>query len=232
MATINNTFGTLTSAPNNSIINAIYKYVSTIFAEIKCRESDNENAITNRICKSLNSKKPSEYPFYFHHQNIESSQENTSTDFAAFGTFAYALENYVDDEDSPPLVKFEAKRLNSTLPSKREREYVRGEYVEGKCINNSGGVERFKNERHGKDVMNACLVGYIQTDSPDHWFSKVNGWIKEQIDTPSDSRLVWEEGDLLTLNGEVSVVTHYTSLSKRLSGDEINLKHFWINFIA
>ena len=66
----NNTFGTLSSAPDNTIITTIYNYLSSILVAFKGKNNENENAITNRLCKSLNSRKPSEYPFYFHHQNI------------------------------------------------------------------------------------------------------------------------------------------------------------------
>lgn len=225
----NNTFGTLSSAPDNTIITTIYNYLSSILLAFKGKNDENENAITNRLCKSLNSRKPSEYPFYFHHQNIENEKENTSTDFAAFGTYAYAQENDIEDDDSPSLIKFEAKRLNSTLPKQREKEYVCGEYSDGKCTKNSGGVERFKNGRHGKDVINAAIVGYIQTDSPKHWLQKVNEWITEQVTSPSDSKLTWNNKDSLNLDNQTGTFSHYSSLSYRIFGDEIRLKHFWID---
>jgi hypothetical protein len=227
--TTNNTFGTLSSAPDNTIITTIYNYISSILLAFKGKNDENENAITDRLCKSLSSRKPAEYPFFFQHQPIEDSKENTSTDFAAFGTYAYAMENDIVDNDSPSLIKFEAKRLNSTLPKQREKEYVCGEYSGGKCTKNSGGVERFKNGRHGKDVINAAIVGYIQTDSPNHWFQKVNEWIKEQVTSPSDSKLTWKNKDALSLDSQTGIFSEYSSLSCRIFGDEIQLKHFWID---
>lgn len=224
-----NSFGKLSSAPDNTIITTIYNYLSSILSSFKAKSDENENAITNRLCKSLNSRKPSEYPFYFHHQNIENEKENTSTDFAVFGSIAYADENSIEVDDSPSLIKFEAKRLNSRLPSKREKEYVCGEYSEGKCIKNSGGIERFKNGRHGRDVSNASIIGYIQTDSPKHWFQKINSWIQEQITSPSDNQLSWSKKDLLSLNVEDSILSEYTSISDRIHNDEVQLRHFWID---
>lgn len=226
---INNSFGTLSSAPDNAIINVIYGYLSSILSVFKAKNDENENAITNRLCKSLNSRKPSEYPFHFHHQNVEDDKENTSTDFAVFGTYAYALENDIDDTDSPSLIKFEAKRLNSSLPIKREKEYVCGEYTGRTRVKNSGGIERFKNERHGKDVINAGIIGYVQTESPTHWLTKVNEWIQEQIASPSDSKLTWVNDDELKPNSNVGHLSDYTSLSHRISGDKIKLRHFWID---
>jgi len=224
-----NTFGRLSSAPDNTIITTIYNYVGSILSSFKGKNDENENAITNRLCKSLNSRKPSEYPFFFHHQNIESEKENTSTDFAAFGTFAYAQESDIVDQDSPSLIKFEAKRLSSKLPLSREKEYVCGEYSGGKCTKNSGGIERFKNGRHGKDVVNAAIVGYIQTDTPKHWLKKVNELIQQQIRSSSDSKLTWNKKDVLALNYQNGTLSDYTSLSYRVFGDEIQLRHFWID---
>lgn len=225
----NNTFGTLSSAPDNTIIATIYNYLSSVLSSFRGENDENENAITNRLCKTLMAKKPAEYPFFFHHQNIEDEKENTSTDFAVFGTYAYAQENDIEDDDSPSLIKFEAKRLNSKLPKHREKEYVRGEYSGEKCIKNSGGVERFKNGRHGKDVINAGIVGYLQTDSPKHWYQKVNEWIKEQVTSPSDSKLTWKNKDALSLDSQTGTFSEYSSSSYRIFGDEIHLKHFWID---
>ncbi|MFA6150520.1 MAG: hypothetical protein WC716_04300 [Chitinophagaceae bacterium] len=226
---IDNTYGILTSAEDNTIITSIYNYLTSVLLGFKGKNDENENAITNRLCKSLNARKPSEYPFYFHHQNLENEKENTSTDFAVFGTYAYAVENDIEDTDSPSLIKFEAKRLNSKLPSIREKEYVCGEYLDGKCIKNSGGIERFKNGRHGQDVVNAAIIGYIQTDTPTHWFAKVNEWIQEQIKNPSDSKLSWKKKDILKLNNQKENSSNFSSISHRVFGDEILLQHFWID---
>lgn len=229
--TTNNTFGTLSSAPDNTIITTIYNYLSSILLSFKGKhdENENENALTNSLCKSLSSRKPPECPFYFHHQNIEDEKQNTSTDFAVFGTYTYAYENNYEDSDSPPLIKFEAKRLNSRLPKHREKEYVCGEYSEGMCTKNSGGVERFKNGRHGKDVINAGIIGYIQSDSQNYWLKNVNGWINEQISSPSDIRIQWNEDDILMAKVQTENVSEYSSISSRIFGDKIQLRHFWID---
>lgn len=226
---INHTFGTLSSAPDGSITEHIFGYISTIVVDIKYDADQNENSITNSLCKTLEFKKNPSSPYYFHHQNIESDKENTSTDFAVFGTFAYAQENDLDIEESLPLVKFEAKRLSSSIPKKREKEYVIGEYEHNKQVKNSGGIERFKNCRHGNDVVNACLIGYVQSDTFSIWREKINEWISAEISLAHDSTLSWDDGDILTevsLNSKLAV---YYSTAKRVTGDIINLRHLWIN---
>lgn len=81
---MDNTYGALSSAPDNAIIDNIYDYVTLILSGFKGKRNENENTLTNKLCKTLNSKRPSEYPFFFHHQNLEDDKENTSTDLLAF----------------------------------------------------------------------------------------------------------------------------------------------------
>jgi len=223
-----NTFGTLISAPDGKILGKIFSFVSSVLQNFKGKTDDNENHLTNELCKSLGFKKPPEFPFFFQHQNIEDSKENTSTDFAAFGTYSYAQSTNQRGENFP-LVKFEAKRLSTTLPRKREREYVIGEYENGQQTKNSGGIERFKNLRHGKDVDHAGIIGYVQTDSFKYWIDKVNRWIKDEIDKPHDSTLPWDDGDYLTTNWSNDNLCSSISNSKRKGLKKLNLCHIWVS---
>lgn len=229
--TTNDIFGTLSSAPDNTIVNKIYDYLSIILTSFKGKIDENENSLTNRLCIELNKYKPPEYPFFIHHQNLENDKEGTSTDFAVFSTCAYSQDSS-NDKGSSALIKFEAKRLSSKLSKdkkNREKEYVLGEYNGGSRSKNSGGIERFKNGRHGKDVLNAGLIGYIQTDSPKQWLQKVNSWISEQIHSSSDPTLTWRKEDMLVLNSENDFVTSYSSVSTRSHGNPIAFRHFWID---
>jgi len=223
----NNTFGTLSSAPDGKIISKVFDFVTSVLEDFEGKEDDNENHLTNELCKQLGFKKPTGFPFYFQHQNIEDAKENTSTDFAAFGTYAYA-QTYNKEGGEFPLVKFEAKRLNTTLPKKREREYVIGEYEKSELVKNSGGIERFKNLRHGKDVAHAGIIGYVQTDTFDHWIEKINGWIKEEVSNPHDSTLTWDEDDYLKANWANDNLSSYLSKPKRKKFEQLNMHHVWI----
>lgn len=222
-STLDNTFGKLTSARGNTIINNIYDYVLLVLQGLSFGKDENENTITERFCIELNVRKPYELPFYFHHQKIEDSKAGTSTDFAVFETLPFAeLESVYHS-----IMKFEAKRLTSKLEKKREKEYVVGEYKDGIRIKNSGGIERFKNERHGKDVDYAVIIGYIQCETHEYWLEKVNGWIGDQIIESSDKDLLWEEEDLLVNDLFKESVSCYTSVSLRKSGNYIRLRHLW-----
>ncbi|WP_144605857.1 hypothetical protein [Algoriphagus algorifonticola] len=225
----NNTYGTLSSAPEGRIIEKVYSLVISVLEGLDGKSNDNENYLTNKLCKKLDFNKPPEYSFFFHHQNLENSKENTSTDFAVFGTYAYGQSLKQAGEEFP-LVKFEAKRLSSTLPKKREREYVLGEYESGKQVKNSGGIERFKNLRHGHDVHHACILGYIQSDTFEYWENKINDWIKEEINTPNDVTLLWDENDILRMSSWSSKVCEYISYSKRKKLPNIRIRHLWKRF--
>lgn len=221
-----NAYGILSKAPDGRIIEKVYLLVISVLEDFEGNCDDNENHLTSEICHSLSFRKPDEYPFYFQHQNIENSKENTSTDFAAFGTYTYAQTTSQKGKKFP-LIKFEAKRLTSTQPKKREREYVIGEYESGKQVKNSGGIERFKNLRHGTDVHHACILGYVQSDTFDYWENKINSWIEEEIKSPNDDTLVWDENDILRMSSLSSKVCEYISYSKRKKLPEIKLRHLW-----
>lgn len=219
-----NTIGNLDNAPDNSILNHILKYMADILSKLNAEPDENENAITNKFCIALNKFKPPEYPFFFHHQNIEDVKKNTSTDFAVFGMLSYS------GSYSNALIKFEAKRLSNLIKGNREKEYVIGEYKGSKRIRNSGGIERFKNEQHGKDVNIACLIGYVQTNSCQYWFNKVNEWIQDEILKSHDKDLVWNKKDKLAELTKRGRISAFNSTSIRISQEEINLLHIWINF--
>lgn len=227
----NNTFGKLDSAPDGKIISKVFDYVTSVLQDFYGKENDNENHLTSELCKQLSFKKPHEFPFFFQHQNIEDAKENTSTDFAAFGTYTYA-QIYNKDGEEFPLVKFEAKRLNSALPKKREKEYVIGEYENGKQTRNSGGIERFKNLRHGKDVVHAAIIGYVQSDTFEHWAEKVTGWIKAEANSPHDATLTWDSNDHLQPNMRKDNLCSYLSKPKRKECGQLNMHHIWINLVS
>jgi len=216
--------GILDSAPNGSIVNHIISYVSSILSIFEANINDNENAITHKLCLLLGQKKPSEYPYFFHHQNLENENTNTSTDFAVYGTMEYS-----NTSNQSALVVFEAKRLTAGLPNKREREYVIGEYSQGQQVHNSGGIERFKNERHGKNIAIAGIIGYVQTEDFSYWFERINKWIQDEIEKPHNPSLTWIVDDKLSIVNSENRLSQYISKSIRLSGDAIELRHLWVN---
>lgn len=219
-------YGVLDSAPKEKIINKIYDYLEQILLSFDICPKENENSITDRLCKNLNSHKPYEYPFYFHHQNIETAKLQTSTDMAVIATTSYI--DY-DESKNNYFLKIEAKRLDQTLPRNRENEYVIGEYRNGKCVRNSGGIERYKNGVHGSDVNYAYMLGYIQTDNSEYWFDKINAIIKKQIVYSCDTNITWSENDLLSPISNNERISSYESISSRVNNEDIKIRHVWVS---
>ena len=117
---------------------------------------------------------------------------------------------------------FEAKRLDNTLEKSREREYV---------IGLTGGIERFKKEKHAKDLLHAGMIGYVQTDDFNTWENKINTWISDEIIKPSSSTLIWDNTDKLFKKNQTTQITKYTSSHICISKKQINLTHLWINLV-
>ena len=114
---------------------------------------------------------------------------------------------------------FEAKRLDDKLVKSREKEYV---------IGDNGGIERFKRDKHGRDLNYAGMIGYIQTGDFDDWQDKINRWVTEEIKSKSSSDLTWITNDKLLKQKKNVQITQYISIHNRLSKTDISLTHLWI----
>jgi len=113
-----------------------------------------------------------------------------------------------------PVFFIEAKRL----PPTSSKEYVKGK---------TGGIERFKKEKHCKDDNVAGMLGYVQEHNFDYWYEQVNSWITELISDPAQSPR-WEDQDKL-IKTYVGDIGEYQSIHSRLQKNPIILHHFWIN---
>jgi len=114
----------------------------------------------------------------------------------------------------------EAKCL-PTLPFvKREREYVIGG-------NNNGGVERFKRELHGKELPENAMIGYINSQSFNYWFTSINKWINDLSVSNTDSSITWKKTEELTKVRLNDVSAIYKSQNIR-KNDFVYIHHIWI----
>lgn len=127
-----------------------------------------------------------------------------------------------------PFCIIEAKRLPTPIYSgSQETEYV--------CYKNStkeGGIERFKTRKHGDKLSFSLMVGYIQQESANHWYAKVNEWITEQIQKSSNESISWINEDLLSKDltfRDNNVITKYTSKHLKDNAEKIKLHHYWID---
>lgn len=127
----------------------------------------------------------------------------------------------VPDEETDAFFVIEAKRLDNCLAKAREKEYIIGKL---------GGIERFKNQKHGGKLTHVGMIGYMQTDNFDSWFAKINSWIEEEINLSNSIELIWEEKDKLILDKKNQLFSTYISEHKCKS-KEVSMYHIWINLI-
>ena len=125
----------------------------------------------------------------------------------------------VIDGETEAFFVLEAKRLNTSLPKAREKEYIVGKL---------GGIERFKKEKHGKSLTHVGMIAYVQTDNSGIWLDKINDWIDEEITSPTSSELTWVNKDKLVIDKEEAIYSTYSSTHQCLTKD-INMYHVWID---
>ncbi|MHC5060131.1 MAG: hypothetical protein ACYTFK_03485 [Planctomycetota bacterium] len=113
-----------------------------------------------------------------------------------------------------PLFVIEAKRLRTQSGT----DYVKGQ---------TGGIERFKREKHGGNFEIAAMFGYLEENDFNHWHSKINGWIGQLIGAKNEE-VDWLEQDKLT-KINAGKLGEYQSIHSRPTKKNIKLYHFWLN---
>lgn len=215
----------------DSSITSVVEFIEIHFAQfsekVKGEITANEKSLTDKLCKYFN-RNAGNYPFYFHHENIENPSSGRSPQID-IGTLSNNDKIIIGDRSYGEFDSFfsiEAKRL-PTPGHKREKEYVIG--MDRPC----GGIERFKKGIHGKNLKHAAIIGYIQREDSNYWFLKINDWIGELIISTSD---LWKEDDkLIKLYSTQQGIDKFVSKAFRSQIDDkeefIELFHFWINQI-
>jgi hypothetical protein len=109
------------------------------------------------------------------------------------------------------LFVIEAKRL----PPTSSQDYVKT------------GIGRFKKEEHGKKHDIAAMLGYVQEEDFDHWYSKVNSWIKALISDTSENPRWTQKEQIREI--QITDIGEYQSTHLRINENRITLYHLWIN---
>ena len=109
----------------------------------------------------------------------------------------------------------ECKRLPD-----RDKQHEQ-EYVHGKL----GGIQRFKEGKHGSDFSHSAMVGYIEKETCDHWFSQINSWISTLINQDST---FWNKSDYLSPRVIGNNEKHISNHIRRNSTSSIQLYHYWV----
>lgn len=147
---------------------------------------------------------------------------HSTEDVTQIGASGYAIYK--------PFMIIEAKRLPAPTRD-REREYVTGtNQTTGSA---TGGIQRFKLGQHGAQVETSVIVGYIQSQTVQHWHAAINQWITDLVAKPSSDGCDWSQTDTLGqlfCNEEQGTST--TESTHQRFGEcvtpFIRIHHFWI----
>jgi len=137
-----------------------------------------------------------------------------------FGNLNFIIEgNQLNEAEKYPDIEFlvlqsdenksffdlECKRLNNKL--QHVQQYVHG---------GTGGIQRFKENKHGVDLPYSAMIGYVETNDFEFWHKKVNSWIldkNEHLSIIENQRIAKLESEHQRIN---------------LQNSSIKLTHFWL----
>jgi hypothetical protein len=189
----------------------------------------NEKGLTQKLLIVLNSHAKREYyPFWFEKEYMEVPERGDSpqVDIGTITSYEEGIvigsKTYTDES----FFSLEAKRLGS-LSTNRSKEYLIGRSEKGKYMN-CGGVERFKQGKHGRDLKYGAIIGYVQENNFTHWYGLLNSWIEDLIHKKIYSPVHWRIEDKLGKEYIKLTTAKFLSTNCRNKGS-IKLFHLWVS---
>lgn len=119
---------------------------------------------------------------------------------------------------SKPFFHIECKRLPARN-KKYEQEYVKGHL---------GGIQRYKEGKHGSNFAYSAMIGYIQDQNFEYWFGQINRWINDLIQLEP---LFWKETDKL-IERDSTKKNKFISTHYKVNNEYIKLYHYWVSLNA
>ncbi|MFM2224285.1 MAG: hypothetical protein RJA07_487 [Bacteroidota bacterium] len=209
----------------DSVLLFIDKYLPTFQSSLVQSqidaESETEKLLNQQLIDFFNGHSPDfnqylQYRFIFR-KDDESKGTNYKPDI---GITIWNKEQLFSEVQS--FFQIECKRLPTPniSNSRSEKEYVKG------IEKNTGGIERFKNNKHGNHLEQAALIGFVQNDLLQNWHNKIKDWIQYEIDNTNSS---WTVDDHLKISYQKNSLHRYHSICNRILGKPITLHHFFID---
>lgn len=218
-----------TTIPLRPLINSVLNFIDTylpLFPEfLKQNKIDSKNEIEKLLNQEL-IKFFTGYAFdynpYLQYKFIfMKDDENKGTNYKPdIGVTIWNSQHKSSQIHS--FFQIECKRLPTPNVSntRSEKEYVIG------IAENTGGIERFKNKKHGEHLGEASLIGFIQNGNISDWHTKINEWIKIEVDNKSTH---WTNDDYLISVSNTTILNRYSSLCQRKEVEAITIHHFLLN---
>jgi hypothetical protein len=184
-----------------------------------------ETALTSQLCAHLNSAARTSTGWdclQFRVEEVDEVQASRKIDLVvapAGDALIVQGRSYCDFETILPI---ECKRLPIPAGAGRdEREYVITRVGIG------GGIQRYKEGKHGAAHVHAALIAYVQEHNFDHWLAQIEGWIRDLHTAGSPG---WSPADELIARGQdpiVGIAVH-ESVHSRIELPAIHLRHLWV----
>ncbi len=229
--------GRMEGPQDDASVLAVVFFVERLLIEFSKEYSDstirNEKGLTQKLVLLLNIHARKEDRLFFfdkEYMEVPSRGDSPAVDIAAITTLESGIvvesKNYGNDES---FFSLEAKRL-CKLEKRRKKEYLIGRFEKKKYVN-TGGVERFKQAIHGRNLPCGAVIGYVQEYDFNHWHRKINLWIDELIRKSIYSPVCWSLNDKLKKVYAETSAAKFTSVNSRQS-DAIRLFHLWVNLVS
>lgn len=181
-----------------------------------------ENRLNAQLCKFLDSAARHHLPMVrFDHEEPQTGHRQI--DLAASPAQSTGISSIYE-----PFLLFECKRL--PLPDKsRAREYV----TKGKG-NSGGGIQRFKIGAYAPNHDIAGMIAYIQKETTQQWWRRINAWIDELAGIADADMCPWSGDEKLeelvgdNENGTATCHSEHIRIGA-VKSSTIQLSHLWVD---
>lgn len=184
-----------------------------------------ENKLNLQLCKFLDSKaRESLSVIRFDHEEYQTGQYSVDISASPDKEITIGAKFYTPLNT---VTVFECKRLPA------HSNNLEKDYVTGGIGQNKGGIKRFKLGLHGANHDIVAMIGYLQKDSVDYWYDKINNWIKELTNGMIRDDCNWDKSEVLKeLEKDFTkLIAKYQSNHDRsgsVKSNKILIQHLWI----
>ena len=218
-----------TTIPIRPLIDAVLKFIDTYLPMFPDALRQNNINSENEVEKLLNQYLIDFLNGHSHNFNpylqckflFRKDDENKGTKYKPdIGVTIW--NNQLQNFQTQSFFQIECKRLPipNISSTRSEKEYVIG------LTENTGGIERFKNKKHGEHLIESSIIGFIQNETINDWFIRINDWIEIEVDCKNTN---WTNEDYLVTVSDSKILTRYSSLCNREDSDAMTIHHFLIN---
>lgn len=191
----------------------------------KSRRVNDEANLNQTLCVHLNSASRRQCfdAVQFLQEPLQDASRRADIGVMPLGTIMVEGRCY---EDYEQLLPIECKRL----PTPRDKKRSDCEYVHGTPGHRTGAIERFKHLLHGPANDRAMIIGYVQSESFDHWLTTINTRLTQFAADGADEGL-WSPVEILTaaeLAGRGDL-QRLKSTHVRTDSTAVHLRHLWLS---